>query len=73
MSSQTTAGRAMTSTDIATTADPVSALPLKSVLDVRTSRLRPLPSAGLGCGHELLVFDEINDVRCGQCGEDFTD
>ena len=63
----------MTSTGIATTADPVSAPPLKSDLDVRTIRLRPLTSGGLGCGHELLVFDEINDVRCGQCGEDFTD
>jgi hypothetical protein len=63
----------MTSTAVATTVDPVSAPPLKSVLDVRIIRLRPLLTAELGCAHELLVFDEINDVHCGQCGEDFTD
>jgi hypothetical protein len=36
------------------------------------TRLRSLFSAELGCAHEELVFDEINDVYCKHCRKDFT-
>lgn len=35
-------------------------------------QLRRLFSQELGCAHDELVFDEINDVHCRQCGKDFT-
>lgn len=35
-------------------------------------RFRRLWSKELGCPHEKLVFDDINDVHCDECGKDFT-
>ena len=46
--------------------------PLKSAFMARISRFRRLLSKGLGCPHDRLVFDDINDVHCDQCGKDFT-
>lgn len=50
---------------------PVEA-PLLSGLMARLGRLRDLLSEELGCAHDDLVFDEINDVSCAHCGKDFT-
>lgn len=51
----------------------------KSAFGTRLSRLRRLfseqldnLSEQLGCAHEQLVFDEINDVYCKHCRKDFT-
>lgn len=33
---------------------------------------RRVVSEELGCAHEQLVFDEINDVYCKHCRKDFT-
>jgi hypothetical protein len=55
----------------APTAERVAA-PGKSVFAAQISRFRRLLSKELGCPHEQLVFDEINDVHCSQCGKDFT-
>ena len=44
----------------------------ESAFGTRVSRLRRLFSVELGCAHEELVFDEINDVYCKHCRKDFT-
>ncbi len=43
-----------------------------SAFRTRISQFRRLLSAELGCLHEQLVFDDINDVHCQHCGKDFT-
>jgi hypothetical protein len=47
--------------------------PFESALAVLTGGFRRLPSREPGCAHGQLVFDDINDVHCNHCGEDFTD
>ncbi len=47
--------------------------PLKSALEAKISQFRRLLSEDLGCTHDQLVFDDINDVHCSDCGRDFTD
>jgi ribosomal protein S27E len=59
----------MTSAIIAKTAE----LPPKWTLADRIGQFRRVLSDRLGCAHDQLVFDEINDVSCKHCGEDFTD
>jgi hypothetical protein len=51
----------------------------KFTFGTRLSRLRRLfsrrldnRSEQLGCAHEQLVCDEINDVYCAHCRKDFT-
>ncbi len=44
--------------------------PLKSAFTAH--RFRRLLSKELGCPHDRLVFDDINDVHCDHCGKDFT-
>lgn len=39
----------------------------------KLGQLRRVLSDRLACEHAELVFDEINDVSCKHCGEDFTD
>ena len=39
---------------------------------VSLTRLRRLFSEELGCAHDELVCDEINDVYCKHCRKDFT-
>jgi hypothetical protein len=46
--------------------------PMKSALLAQISRFRRLLPAELGCAHNRLVFDDINDVHCDRCGKDFT-
>ena len=46
--------------------------PFKSGFTAQISRFRRLLSKELGCTHDQLVFDDINDVHCNQCGKDFT-
>jgi hypothetical protein len=46
--------------------------PFKSAFAAQISRLRRLLSKELGCPHDQLVFDDINDVHCNHCGKDFT-
>lgn len=36
------------------------------------SRLLRVLAEEVGCAHEQLVFDEINDVYCKHCRKDFT-
>ena len=48
-------------------------LPPRSMLAEAISQFRRLLSERLSCTHDQLVFDEINDVSCKHCGEDFTD
>lgn len=43
---------------------------LKSARATKSSWSRRL---FLGCEHAQLVVDDINDVYCEHCGEDFTD
>jgi len=52
--------------------EEITELPLKSVFMARISRFRRLLSDELGCPHDQLVFDDINDVHCNHCGKDFT-
>ena len=50
--------------------------PLKSALKTRMAKISQfwrLLSEELGCAHDQLVFDDINDVHCSDCGKDFTD
>ena len=47
--------------------------PLQSAFTSQISRFRRLLSKELGCPHDQLVFDDINDVHCSHCGQDFTD
>ena len=47
--------------------------PSKFALKERISQFLRLLSDQLGCEHEQLVFNDINDVHCRDCGEDFTD
>ena len=46
--------------------------PVPSAFTAQISRFRRLLSKELGCPHDRLVFDDINDVHCGDCGKDFT-
>lgn len=46
---------------------------LKSALEGTISQFRRLLSEHLGCTHDQLVFDDINDLHCSDCGKDFTD
>ena len=52
--------------------EEITELPLKSALLARISLFRRLLSDEVGCPHDRLVFDEINDVHCDHCGKDFT-
>lgn len=52
--------------------DAIAEPPLKSTFHANIGQLRRLLTAELGCEHDELVFDEINDVHCRQCGKDFT-
>jgi hypothetical protein len=54
------------------TAGEAAESPLKMVFSARISRFRRLLSKELGCLHDRLVFDDINDVHCVDCGKDFT-
>ena len=47
--------------------------PPQSMLAEKLGQFRRLLLDRLGCAHDQLVFDEINDVSCKHCGEDFTD
>jgi hypothetical protein len=47
--------------------------PAQSALAPRIIQFRRLLAGELGCSHDELVFDEINDVHCRHCGKDFTD
>jgi hypothetical protein len=44
----------------------------KSAFPTQITRFRRLLSKELGCPHDRLVFDDINDVHCDHCGKDFT-
>ena len=46
--------------------------PFKTAFTAQISRFRRLLSKELGCPHDRLVFDDINDVHCDHCGKDFT-
>ncbi len=46
--------------------------PSESAFTAQISRFRRLLSKELGCPHDQLVFDDINDVHCDHCGKDFT-
>jgi hypothetical protein len=46
--------------------------PLKTAFAAQMGRFRRLLSKELGCPHDQLVFDDINDVHCSHCGKDFT-
>jgi hypothetical protein len=46
--------------------------PFKSAFTAQISRFRRLLSKELGCPHDRVVFDDINDVSCDHCGKDFT-
>ena len=46
--------------------------PFKGAFTAQISRFRRQLSKELGCTHNQLVFDDINDVHCSQCGQDFT-
>ena len=46
--------------------------PFKTAFTAQISRFRRLLSKELGCPHDQLVFDDINDVHCNHCGRDFT-
>ena len=59
----------MTSATIAETAELSRTFPFAEKL----GQLRRMLSDRLGCAHDQLVFDDINDVSCKHCGEDFTD
>jgi ribosomal protein S27E len=48
-------------------------LPPKATLTDKIGQFRRLLAQRLGCTHDQLVFDDINDVSCKHCGEDFTD
>jgi len=48
-------------------------LPPQSILAEKIGQFRQLLADRLGCTHDALVFDDINDVSCKHCGEDFTD
>jgi hypothetical protein len=52
--------------------DEITGLPLKSASMARICRCRRVLSDELGCPHDQLVFDDINDVHCDHCGKDFT-
>lgn len=58
-----------------TNASLVDALeqPPQSILAATIGQFRRLLSERRGCTHDQLVFDDINDVSCKHCGEDFTD
>jgi hypothetical protein len=45
---------------------------LKSAFSAQIGRFRRLLSKELGCPHNRLVFDDINDVHCVDCGKVFT-
>jgi hypothetical protein len=45
---------------------------LISAFQAKLTELRRVFSEELGCEHNELVFDEINDVSCKACGKDFT-
>jgi hypothetical protein len=57
---------------IETTVEETSGSPSKATFHEKISQLRRLVAMELGCEHDELVFDEINDVHCSQCGKDFT-
>ena len=46
--------------------------PFKSAFTAQITRFRRLLSKEVGCPHDRLVFDDINDVHCDHCGKDFT-
>ena len=45
---------------------------LISALQAKLGELRRVFAQELSCEHNELVFDEINDVSCRDCGKDFT-
>ena len=45
---------------------------LLSAFQAKLGELRRVFSEDLGCEHNELVFDEVNDVSCKHCGKDFT-
>jgi hypothetical protein len=47
--------------------------PPQSMLAEKLGQFRRLLAERLGCAHDQLVFDDINDVSCQHCGKDFTD
>jgi hypothetical protein len=56
----------------ATVADTAELTPKWRLAD-KIGHFRRLLLERLGCEHDQLVFDDINDVSCKHCGEDFTD
>ena len=68
-------GRATTMS--ASTETKVQLLPraesrLISAFRTKLGELRRVFAQELGCEHDELVFDDINDVSCKHCGKDFT-
>jgi hypothetical protein len=57
---------------VADAVEETSESPSEATFHAKISQLRRLFSAELGCEHDELVFDEINDVHCRECGKDFT-
>jgi ribosomal protein S27E len=45
---------------------------LLSAFQAKLCELRRVVCEDLGCQHNELVFDEVNDVSCKHCGKDFT-
>ena len=62
----------MMSASIECTFNEISRVPVEVRLTAQISRFRRLLSNELGCAHDRLVFDDINDVHCDHCGKDFT-
>ena len=56
----------------ATLAETLEQAP-RSMLAEKIAQFRRLLAERLSCAHDQLVFDDINDVSCKHCGEDFTD
>jgi len=46
--------------------------PIMNTLVATLRRLYRLIWERLGCAHERLVFDEVNDLHCAHCRKDFT-
>jgi hypothetical protein len=58
---------------MSTSLEETAEFPSESALEAQIGRFRRLLSEYLGCTHDRLVFDDINDVYCSVCGKDFTD
>jgi hypothetical protein len=57
---------------VADAAEEPAESPSESTFHAKISQLQRLFSQELGCEHDELVFDDINDVSCRHCGQDFT-